>query len=87
MPGLSPPASDVSFTSFNPAALVRVGTAELAGNLSGVFPSSEGTVATGPAQGVSFDSGQGAAVPAFAAGLRINEVLTLGLKSQSPFGS
>jgi len=79
-------ASDVSFASFNPAALARVETAEIAGNLSGVFPSSEGRFETGPAAGFSFDSGQGAAVPAFAAGLRLNDVLTLGLTSHSPFG-
>lgn len=79
-------ASDVSFAGFNPAALSRVETAEIAANMSAVFPRSEGRVATGPARGFSFDSGQGAAIPAFAAGLRLNEVVTIGITTHAPFG-
>ena len=79
-------ASDASFAGFNPAALSRLPGSQIAGNISAVLPSSEGTFATGPARGFSFDSGQGAAVPAFAIGGRINEFTSVGLVSHSPFG-
>jgi len=79
-------ASDVTFASFNPAALSRVEGFEIGGNLSAVLPSSEGRFTTGPATGFEFDSGQGAAVPGFAGGARVNEFVTVGLASYSPFG-
>jgi long-chain fatty acid transport protein len=78
--------SDVSFAGFNPAVLSRVGRMEVAGNVSVVAPSSDGTIETGPARGYDFDSGQGAAIPGFAGGVRVHERVVIGLTVHAPFG-
>lgn len=79
-------ASDVTFATFNPAALSKVESIELGGNASGVFPRTDGTFVTGPATGYEFDSSQSAFVPAFASGYRVNDELVVGLSSYAPFG-
>lgn len=79
-------ASDVTFATFNPAALKSVESLEIGGNLSGVFPTTDGTFETGPAEGYSFSSSQAAPLASFAAGYRVNESLVVGLTSYSPFG-
>lgn len=77
---------DITFASFNPAALSRVETMELGGNASGILPRTDGRFETGPATGYGFESSQSAFVPAFTGGVRVNDELVIGLASYSPFG-
>jgi len=79
-------ASDVTFASFNPAALSTVEGIEIGGNASAVLPRTDGTFASGPARGYEFESSQSAFLPAFSSGVRVNDELVVGLSSYAPFG-
>lgn len=81
-------ASDVTFASFNPAALTTVENFEVGGSFSVVAPISDGTTQSViPAfNGVTYDADRIGYVPAFALGYRITDNVVLGLTSYSPFG-
>ncbi|MCL5778720.1 outer membrane protein transport protein [Limibaculum sp. FT325] len=84
--GTASAASDVTFATFNPAALTTVENFEIGGNVSVVAPISDGTFTNGPFAGQEFDADRTGVVPAFAAGFRVNEDLVVGLTSYAPFG-
>jgi long-chain fatty acid transport protein len=79
-------ARDVTFATFNPAALKTVESFEAGGNISIILPVAEGTIKDGPAAGTKVDGDLLAVVPSFAVGYRINEDLVLGFTTYSPFG-
>lgn len=79
-----PTSEAVGTGGFNPAALPRLRKAQVAGDASVVVPQSDGTFTNRPARGVSFDSSQGVFVPAFAAGVRVNDVLAPGSRHRRP---
>lgn len=84
--GSASAAGDVTFATFNPAALSTVESAEVGGNLSLIWPISDGTVKTGPSAGRNLDADVFAVVPATAFGYRVTDDLTLGLSVYGPFG-
>lgn len=84
--GSASAASDVTFATFNPAALTTVETFEIGGNISYVSPISDGTFQDGPFAGQEFDGDRAGVVPAFAVGYRVMPDLVVGLTSYAPFG-
>lgn len=84
--GTASAASDVTFAAFNPASLTTVENIEVGGNISIVAPIADGTFQNGPFAGQEYDADRMGVVPTFAAGLRVNEDLVVGLTSYSPFG-
>lgn len=79
-------ARDVTFASFNPAALTTVENFEIGGNVSIVAPVSDGTVQNGPFAGTSYDADRTGVVPSMAVGYRVWDGLVIGFTSYSPFG-
>ncbi len=79
-------ARDVTFATFNPAALSTVERFESGGNISLVLPTAEGTIKTGPAAGTELDADLPAVVPAMTLGYRVNKKLVVGFATYSPFG-
>jgi len=79
-------ARDVTFATFNPAALKTVESFEAGGNISLVLPIADATIKTGPAAGTKLDADLPAVVPSFAVGYRVNEDLVVGFTTYSPFG-
>lgn len=79
-------ARDVTFATFNPAALNTVESFESGGNISIVLPIAEGTIQDGPFAGTELDADLLAVVPSFALGYRVNEKLVVGFATYSPFG-
>ena len=79
-------ARDVTFATFNPAALKTVESFEAGGNISLVLPIADGTIQDGPAAGTKLDADLLAVVPSFAVGYRVNEDLVVGFTTYSPFG-
>ncbi len=79
-------AGDVTYSSFNPAALTTVERFEAGGNLSVVKPIADGTLTDGPLAGSTIDGDVLGAVPSLALGYRLGEDLVVGLTSYAPFG-
>lgn len=79
-------ASDVTYSSFNPAALTTVERFEAGGNLSLVKPIANGTLTDGPLAGTDVDGDKLGIVPSFAVGYRVGERVIIGLTSFAPFG-
>jgi long-chain fatty acid transport protein len=79
-------ASEVTFATFNPAALTTVETFEIGGNISLVSPISNGTVQDGPFAGQGLDADLLGVVPSFAVGYRVTKDLVLGFSTYAPFG-
>ncbi|MFQ5565899.1 MAG: OmpP1/FadL family transporter [Paracoccaceae bacterium] len=79
-------ARDVTFATFNPAAMTTVEMFEAGGNLSVIQPIAEGTIETGPAAGTDLDADVLGVVPSLAFGYRVTEDLVLGFATYSPFG-
>lgn len=84
--GSASAAGDVTFATFNPAALAGVEGIELGGNLSYISPISDGTVQTGPFAGQEVDADRWAVVPSGVGAWRVTEKLVLGLANYTPFG-
>ena len=79
-------ARDVTFATFNPAALNTVEMFEAGGNLSLVLPIAEGSIETGPVAGTDLDADVAAVVPSLALGYRVTKDLVVGFTTYSPFG-
>ncbi|MHA1530092.1 MAG: OmpP1/FadL family transporter [Alphaproteobacteria bacterium] len=79
-------ARDVTFATFNPAALKTVEKFEAGGNISLILPIAEGEFKTGDLAGTKVDGDLLAVVPSFALGYRVNEKLVIGFTTYSPFG-
>jgi long-chain fatty acid transport protein len=79
-------ASDVTFATFNPAALTAVEHFEMGGNVSLVAPISNGTVRNGPFAGQEVDADRLGIVPSLAIGYRVTDDLVIGFTNYSPFG-
>jgi long-chain fatty acid transport protein len=79
-------ARDVTFATFNPAALKTVERFEIGGNISLVSPISDGTVQDGPFAGQELDADVLGVVPSLAIGYRVTPDLVLGFTTYSPFG-
>ena len=68
---------DVTFATFNPAALKTVKKFEAGGNISLVLPTADATIQDGPAAGTELDADLPAVVPSLALGYRVNEKLVV----------
>ncbi|MEM9146655.1 MAG: outer membrane protein transport protein [Pseudomonadota bacterium] len=79
-------ASDVTFITFNPAALATVENVAMGGSLSLVSPISNAEIVTGPAAGLTDDADSARAVPSSAAALRVTDELVIGFGVYAPFG-
>lgn len=79
-------ARDVTFATFNPAALSTVDTLDVGGNISLVSPISNGTIESGPFSGRKLDADVLGVVPSVAIGYRVTPDLVLGFTTYSPFG-
>ncbi len=79
-------ARDVTFATFNPAALKTVESFEAGGNISLVLPIADATIQDGLFAGTKLDADLLAVVPSFAIGYRVNEDLVVGFTTYSPFG-
>jgi long-chain fatty acid transport protein len=79
-------ARDVTFATFNPAALNTVEKFESGGNISAVLPIAEGTFQNGPLDGTDVDGDLLGVVPSFALGYRLNNKLVVGFTTYAPFG-
>ncbi len=79
-------ARDVTFATFNPAALKTVESFEAGGNISLVSPIADATIQDGLFAGTKLDADLLAVVPSFAIGYRVNEDLVVGFTTYSPFG-
>jgi long-chain fatty acid transport protein len=79
-------ASDVTFATFNPAALKTVEKFESGGNISAVLPIAEGTFQNGPLDGTDVDGDLLGVVPSLALGYRLNNKLVVGFTTYAPFG-
>jgi hypothetical protein len=79
-------ARDVTFATFNPAALKTVEKFESGGNISAVLPIAEGTFQNGPLDGTDVDGDLLGVVPSLALGYRLNNKLVVGFTTYAPFG-
>ncbi|MEO0819310.1 MAG: outer membrane protein transport protein [Pseudomonadota bacterium] len=92
-------AKDPTYAGFNPAALSKVEGFQAAGNLSGVFPISDGETTSAVFNGApipvsavpgsvetSTNADRSGFVPASALGYRVSDRLAIGLTVNAPFG-